>query len=127
MLLNMYKNLENMHNRGHQLLILKLMLRLNFEKKIKIKSLVAWSISEGRVDQKQIINFVRPNLCIIILGLGSSRGGLGSYTMPAFLDLFQHMYGINWPYILNDFLYVFSTIIPVDHIKGIRDLYKNGQ
>ena len=36
------------------------MLRLNFEKKIKIKSLVAWSISEGRVDQKQIINFVQP-------------------------------------------------------------------
>jgi len=27
---------------------------------LKIKSLVAWSISEGRVDQKQIINFVRP-------------------------------------------------------------------
>ena len=36
------------------------MLRLNFEKKIKIQSLVTWSISERRVDQKQIINFVRP-------------------------------------------------------------------
>ena len=36
------------------------MLRLNFEKKYKIKSLMTWSISEGRVDQKQIINFVRP-------------------------------------------------------------------
>ena len=30
-------------------------------KKMKIKSLVAWSISEGRVDQKQVINFVGPN------------------------------------------------------------------
>ena len=28
---------------------------------LKIKSLVAWLISEGRVDQKQIINFVQPN------------------------------------------------------------------
>ena len=37
------------------------MLRTNFEKKIKIKSLVAWLISEERVDQKQIINFVQPN------------------------------------------------------------------
>ena len=27
---------------------------------IKNKSLVAWSISEGRVDQRQILNFVRP-------------------------------------------------------------------
>jgi len=36
-----------------------LTLRHNIEKKIKIKSLVAWSISEGRVDQKQIISFVR--------------------------------------------------------------------
>ena len=60
MLLNMYKNLENMHNRSHKLRIVKLMLRFNFEKKLKIKSLVAWSISEGRVDQKHIINFVRP-------------------------------------------------------------------
>ena len=43
--------------------MVKLMLRLNF-KKIKNKkpgSLVAWLISEGRVDQKPIINFVRPN------------------------------------------------------------------
>ena len=31
-----------------------------FEEKLKIKSLLAWSISEGRVDQKQIINFVQP-------------------------------------------------------------------
>ena len=30
------------------------------KKKLKIKSPVAWSISEGRVDQKQIIYFVRP-------------------------------------------------------------------
>ena len=52
MLLNMYKNLH---------VEVKLMLRLNFKKKIKIKSLVAWSISEGRVDQKRIINFVQPN------------------------------------------------------------------
>ena len=44
------------------------MLRLNFEKKFKIKSLVTWSISEERVDQKQIINFVRPN---IVCPLGS--------------------------------------------------------
>ena len=27
---------------------------------IKIKSLVAWPISEGRIDQKQIFNFVQP-------------------------------------------------------------------
>ena len=40
--------------------MVKLMLRFNFEKKLKIKSLVAWSTSEGRVDQKQIINFVWP-------------------------------------------------------------------
>ena len=32
-----------------------------FWKKLKIKGLVAWSISEGRVYQKQIINFVRPD------------------------------------------------------------------
>jgi len=38
------------------------MLRLNFEKEIKIQSLVTWSISEGRVDQKQIIYFVQPNI-----------------------------------------------------------------
>ena len=38
--------------------LVKSMLRLNFEK--KHKKPVAWSISEGRVDQKQIINFVRP-------------------------------------------------------------------
>ena len=36
------------------------MSRLNFENKLKIKSLVARSISEERVDQKQIINFVQP-------------------------------------------------------------------
>ena len=36
------------------------MLRLNFEKKFKKAYMVAWTISEGRVDQKQIINFVRP-------------------------------------------------------------------
>ena len=29
--------------------------------KIKMKSLVAWLICVGRVDQKQILNFVRPN------------------------------------------------------------------
>ena len=33
----------------------------HFEKN-KIKSLVAWSISEVKVDQKQIINFVWPNI-----------------------------------------------------------------
>ena len=38
------------------------MLRLNFDKKLKIKRLVAWSISDRRVDQKQIINFVWPNI-----------------------------------------------------------------
>ena len=43
--------LLNMH-----IAVVKLMQRLNFE-----KSLVAWSISEERVDQEQIINFVRPN------------------------------------------------------------------
>ena len=43
------------------------MLRLNFEKKLKIKSLVAWSIFEGRMDQKQIINFVWPNNAILLL------------------------------------------------------------
>ena len=32
------------------------------KKKLKIKCLVAWSISEGRLDQKQIINFVWPNI-----------------------------------------------------------------
>ena len=41
--------------------IVKFKLRLNFEKKLKIKNLVTWSISEGRIDQKQIINFVQPN------------------------------------------------------------------
>ena len=35
------------------------MLRLIY-KKIKIQSLVAWSISEGSMDQKQIFYFVRP-------------------------------------------------------------------
>ena len=44
----MQKNLENMHNRSHKLLIVKLILRLNFEKKLQMKSLVAWSISEGK-------------------------------------------------------------------------------
>ena len=40
----------------------KIDVETQFSKKLKIKSLVAWSISEGRVDQKQIINFVRPKL-----------------------------------------------------------------
>ena len=31
-------------------------------KKIKLKSLVARSISEERVDQKQMLNIVRPNI-----------------------------------------------------------------
>ena len=35
-------------------------MRFKFEK-IKNKILMAWSVSEGRVDQKQIFNFVRPN------------------------------------------------------------------
>ena len=48
-----------MHDKRHKTMV-KLMLRLNFNK-IKIKSLVACSISEGRVDQKQIFNFVRPD------------------------------------------------------------------
>ena len=50
-----------MHNRSHAYATVKLMQRLNFEKKLKTKSLVAWSISEGSMDQKQIINFVQPN------------------------------------------------------------------
>ena len=37
-----------------------------FWKKIKIKSLVTWSISKERVDQKQIINFVRPYAQIVL-------------------------------------------------------------
>ena len=37
------------------------MLRLSL-KKIRNKSQVARSISEGRIDQKQIFNFVRPNM-----------------------------------------------------------------
>ena len=35
------------------------MLSLILEK-IKAKTLVAWSISEGRMDQKQILNFLWP-------------------------------------------------------------------
>ena len=34
-------------------------MRLNL-KNLKIKSLVAWSISAGRMEQRQIFNFVRP-------------------------------------------------------------------
>ena len=58
MLLNMHDNLENMRNRSHNYSTIDV--ETQFWK--KIKSLVAWSISEGRMDQKQIINFVRPNL-----------------------------------------------------------------
>ena len=53
MLLNAYKNLESINYS-------KIDVETQFRKKVKIKSLVAWSISEGRVDQKQIFNFVRP-------------------------------------------------------------------
>ena len=49
-LLNMYKNSENMYyNKTHK-----------SDVEAQIKSLAAWSISERRVDQKQILNFVRP-------------------------------------------------------------------
>ena len=52
----MLLNLENMYSINYS----KIDVETNFEKKLKIKSLVAWPISEGRVDKKQIINFVRP-------------------------------------------------------------------
>ena len=48
---------------------------LSLKKKLKIKSLVAWSISEGRVDQKQIINFVQPKIfCLDQIGSGQAMG-----------------------------------------------------
>ena len=58
MLLHMHKNLE--------ICIIEVInySKIDIETQLwkKIRSLVAWSISEGRMDRKQIINFVRPKL-----------------------------------------------------------------
>ena len=53
----LHKNLENMHNKRTIASRIDAVTQL-----FKLKSLMTWSISEGRVDQKQIINFVWPKL-----------------------------------------------------------------
>ena len=44
-------------------------LRCNLKINFKIKSLVAWSIYEGRLDQKQIFNFVGPKVTKVLSSL----------------------------------------------------------
>ena len=57
MLLNTYKNLKICIIKAQTIEKIDVETQL---KKLKIKSLVAWLISEGRMDQKQIIDFVQP-------------------------------------------------------------------
>ena len=60
MVLNMHKNLQKciikVINYIKKLRIVKIDFEIQFKKKLKIKSLVAWSISEGRMDQNKYLN-----------------------------------------------------------------------